>query len=106
MHKTAQAWFSGPSASANDLPAQTPSLLADWNAYAASSRAAEEEEDAALGFDIESAVRSANDKVSGTFNVYVLGEFYSFIESKITLSRIQLFIEFRNTMFMFICTIY
>lgn len=70
MHKTAQAWFSGPSASANDLPAQTPSLLADWNAYAASSRAAHQD-DASLGFDIESAVRSANDKVSGTFNVYV-----------------------------------
>ena len=71
MHKTAQAWFSGPSASGDDLPNQTPSLLADWNAYAASTRAPEEDDPSALGFDLEAAVRTANDKVSGTFNVYV-----------------------------------
>ncbi|KAL1817981.1 hypothetical protein DCAR_0522485 [Daucus carota subsp. sativus] len=73
MHKTAQAWFSGPSASGDDLPNQTPSLLADWNAYAASTRAPEEDDPSALGFDLEAAVRTANDKVSGTFNVVSKG---------------------------------
>ncbi|VFQ62105.1 unnamed protein product [Cuscuta campestris] len=68
MHKTAQAWFTGgPS---NDLEKKPPSLLADWNAYAA---AKDDEESSSLGFDLESAVRSANDKVTGTFSVVSKG---------------------------------
>lgn len=65
MHKTAQAWFGGGPSSA-DLQNQPPSLLADWNAYAASKET--EDPESGLGFDLEAAVR---DKVSGTFNVYV-----------------------------------
>lgn len=64
MHKVAQTWFTGgPSNDPQESPA---SLLADWNAYAAS------QDDAAppsLGFDLEAAVQTANDKVSGTFGV-------------------------------------
>lgn len=71
MQKTAQAWFSGPSASADDLPKQTPSLLADWNAYAAQQD--DLDSSSALPFDLEAAVRTANDKVSGTFNVVSKG---------------------------------
>lgn len=71
MHKTAQSWFTGgPSKKNSDLNKQTPSLLADWNAYAASSQSNQDLDDSTgLGFDLEAAVRSANDKVSGTFNV-------------------------------------
>ncbi|KAI4340004.1 hypothetical protein MLD38_024884 [Melastoma candidum] len=68
MQKMAQSWFS---ASPDELQKPSSSLLSDWNSYAAS-----QESDAAgggsafnIGFDIESAVRSANDSVSGTFNV-------------------------------------
>lgn len=74
MQKTAQSWFGGgPSSSSNnagDLQKQSSSLLADWNAYA-SSKPTEDPESSALGFDLEAAVRTANDKVSGTFDVYV-----------------------------------
>ncbi|KAG5569885.1 hypothetical protein H5410_059651 [Solanum commersonii] len=64
MHKTAQSWFTGgPS---NDLEKTPSSLLADWNAYAATQ---DEGSSSDLGFDLEAAVRTANDKVSGTFNV-------------------------------------
>lgn len=67
MQKTAQAWFSGgPS---NDLKKSPPSLLADWNAYAASKASEDLDDSSGIGFDIESAARTANDKVSGTFNV-------------------------------------
>lgn len=70
MHKTAQSWFTGgPSQSNSDLNKKPPSLLADWNAYAASSSDADSQ-DLDLGFDIESAVRT---KVSGTFNVVSKG---------------------------------
>ncbi|GAA0160557.1 hypothetical protein LIER_17087 [Lithospermum erythrorhizon] len=68
MQKAAQTWFSGgPS---NDLQ-KTTSLVADWNSYAAS-----QDEDAAVsdpGFDLEAAVRTANDTVSGTFSVVSKG---------------------------------
>ncbi|KAG0473884.1 hypothetical protein HPP92_015221 [Vanilla planifolia] len=65
--QTAQAWFTGgPTGSKQDNTSS--SLLADWNSYA-SSRSAEDGGSSALGFDIEAAVRTANDKVSGTFNV-------------------------------------
>lgn len=67
MQKMAQGWFLG---STNGEEQQKPSssLLADWNSYAA-AQASEESSDLGLGFDLESAVRSANDTVSGTFNV-------------------------------------
>ncbi|KAI4340003.1 hypothetical protein MLD38_024884 [Melastoma candidum] len=72
MQKMAQSWFS---ASPDELQKPSSSLLSDWNSYAAS-----QESDAAgggsafnIGFDIESAVRSANDSVSGTFNVVTKG---------------------------------
>ncbi|KAL7186796.1 hypothetical protein ACSBR2_028508 [Camellia fascicularis] len=49
------------------------SLLADWNSYASSKAS---EQSTALGvfdLDLESAVRSANDTVAGTFNVVSKG---------------------------------
>jgi hypothetical protein len=69
MHKTAQAWFTGGlSSSAGASSSGSQSVLAEWNSYAA-ARSAEEEADYGLDFDIESSVRTANDKVSGTFSV-------------------------------------
>lgn len=70
MQKTAQAWFvGGPSGGELPKSSSSSSLLADWNSYAASKSAEEAASSSALGFDIEAAVRTANDKVSGTFNV-------------------------------------
>ncbi|XP_022758878.1 protein transport protein SFT2-like [Durio zibethinus] len=64
MKKTAHSWFlGGPSSSGVDQQ-KSPSLLADWNGYAAS----QDSDSAALGFDLEAAVRTTTDKVSGTFN--------------------------------------
>ncbi|XP_076909635.1 protein transport protein sft2-like [Bidens hawaiensis] len=74
-----QSWFSGGSAGDNNpnslpksLSAPSSSLLSDWNSYAATK-----DSDAGSSFvgsfDIESAVRSANDTVSGTFNVVTRG---------------------------------
>ncbi|KAK4758909.1 hypothetical protein SAY87_020210 [Trapa incisa] len=68
MQKTAQSWFTG-GPSIGEQPKSSPSLLADWNAYSAS----QESSDSLLGFDIEAAVRTANDKVTGTFNVVSKG---------------------------------
>lgn len=69
MLHSAQAWFQGgPTGSGGELQKTSSSLLADWNSYAA-SRSAEDDDASAFGFDIESAVRNANDKVTGTFNV-------------------------------------
>lgn len=52
----------------------TPSLLADWNSYASAKSSEESASTAFIGsFDLESAVRSANDTVSGTFNVVSKG---------------------------------
>nr|XP_034899596.1 uncharacterized protein LOC118037657 [Populus alba] len=65
-----QRWFSS---SGEDQQQEKPpsSLLADWNSYAATSDANESTN--GLGsfgsFDLEAAVRSANDTFSGTFNV-------------------------------------
>ncbi|KAI4319514.1 hypothetical protein MLD38_033102 [Melastoma candidum] len=73
MQKTAQAWFTGGPSGAgggDSYQSQKPSVLADWNAYAAT---ADTSSDSVLGFDIESAVRTANDKVSGTFDVVSKG---------------------------------
>ncbi|XP_047976569.1 protein transport protein SFT2-like [Salvia hispanica] len=73
-----QNWFSGGVADNGNSPqpatASSSSLLADWNSYA-STRSSDETTGGALAgvFDIESAVRSANDTVSGTFNVVSKG---------------------------------
>ncbi|WOL19200.1 protein transport protein SFT2 [Canna indica] len=76
MKQTAQAWFSGGPSERDRPPSSSssaPSLLADWNSYAA-SKAAEESGSSGLGaFDIEAAVRTANDKVAGTFSVVSKG---------------------------------
>jgi hypothetical protein len=73
MHKTAQAWFTGgPSSSGGASSSGSQSVLAEWNSYAA-ARSAEEDADLGFDFDIESAVRTANDKVSGTFSVVTKG---------------------------------
>ncbi|KAJ6800091.1 protein transport protein SFT2 [Iris pallida] len=69
--KTAQAWFSG--GSGDPLKPTSSSLLADWNSYAAASSRSEADGGSGLGFDLESAVRSANDKVTGTFSVVSKG---------------------------------
>ncbi|XP_031093083.1 protein transport protein SFT2-like [Ipomoea triloba] len=64
MQKIAQTWFTGgPSDNLQETP---PSLLADWNAYASSQ---DNGSPSSLGFDLEAAVQTANDKVSGTFGV-------------------------------------
>lgn len=67
MQKMAQEWFSGGSSSVEQQKPSS-SLLADWNTYAA-AQTSEDSSDLGLGFDLESAVRSANDTVTGTFNV-------------------------------------
>lgn len=70
MQKMAQEWFSQSGSGADDSQNTSSSLLADWNSYAA-SQSTDESSSLGLGFDLESAVRSANDTVSGTFSVYV-----------------------------------
>lgn len=71
LEKMSQGWFSMSGSSSGDQQQQQQqsgsSLLADWNSYAASRDF--EESGGSFGFDIESAVRSANDTVSGTFSV-------------------------------------
>lgn len=66
MQKTSPGWFTGgPSI---EIAQPTSSLLADWNAYATASKS-EIEADVDSSFDIEAAVRTANDKVTSTFDV-------------------------------------
>ncbi|KAF5726527.1 protein transport protein SFT2 [Tripterygium wilfordii] len=68
MQKTAQAWFMrGPSGITDQQ--KSSSLLADWNAYAA----LQEPDSSASGFDLEAAVRTSSDKVTGTLNVVSKG---------------------------------
>ncbi|GMH30059.1 hypothetical protein Nepgr_031902 [Nepenthes gracilis] len=64
-----QGWFTGSEESQRTKP--TSSLLADWNSYA-SSRASEDNS-SSLGLDLKAAYRSANDTVTGTFNVVSKG---------------------------------
>ncbi|XP_006656231.1 protein transport protein SFT2 [Oryza brachyantha] len=72
-----QAWLSGTGASSSSAAAAAsssspqPSLLAEWNSYAAARSA--EEDGGGFGIDIEAAVRSANDRVAGTFGVVSKG---------------------------------
>ncbi|KAL3736567.1 protein transport protein sft2 [Eucalyptus grandis] len=77
MQKMAQSWFSpdggsGGGGGGEDPQKPSSSLLADWNSYA-SSREAGDDAGFGIGFDIESAVKSANDSVSGTFSVVSKG---------------------------------
>ncbi|KAL3508332.1 hypothetical protein ACH5RR_027733 [Cinchona calisaya] len=77
-----QKWFSAATSGDNVNSQQTtsssssPSLLSDWNSYAA-SRASEDSSSSSSsllpGVDLESTVRSANDTISGTFNVVSKG---------------------------------
>ncbi|KAM7499032.1 hypothetical protein LguiA_023446 [Lonicera macranthoides] len=72
-----QKWFSAGTGVEDDeiqkLPPTSSSLLSDWNSYA-SSRASEESSTTLVaGFDLEAAVRSANDSVTGTFDVVSKG---------------------------------
>jgi hypothetical protein len=60
-----QAWFSGsgsgPSPSSSPVAtSQPPSLLAEWNSYAA-ARSAEEDVGSGFGINMEANVCSAND---------------------------------------------
>ncbi|CAM8941175.1 unnamed protein product [Rhodiola kirilowii] len=74
MLKTAQDWFKKETASGDvEDPAEPPassSLLAKWNSYTSSFTS---EEGSPLRFDLESAVRSANEKVTGAFSVVTKG---------------------------------
>ncbi|KAF6164949.1 hypothetical protein GIB67_037463 [Kingdonia uniflora] len=71
MQKHSQSWFLGGPSTNDDPKSSSSSLLADWNSYAAASKASERRE--WIRVDIEAAVRSANDTVSGTFNVVSKG---------------------------------
>ncbi|CAA2981742.1 transport SFT2-like [Olea europaea subsp. europaea] len=74
-----QKWFSVGGGDNENSQLQTTSqppssLLADWNSYAATKSSEESSSSSFAGvFDLESAVRSANDTVSGTFNVVSKG---------------------------------
>lgn len=69
MQKMAQGWFTqGGGGGSEGFEKPQSSLLADWRSYAA-SQTSDESSTSGLGFDLESAVRSANETVSGTFNV-------------------------------------
>lgn len=62
-------WFSsGSGPSSSSAASSQPSLLAEWNSYAA-ARSAEDDAGDGFGIDIEAAVRSANDRVAGTFGM-------------------------------------
>lgn len=70
-----QSWFTWNTSSEDQqLQPSSSSLLSDWNSYAA-AQASEESSSlgSGLGFDIESAVRSANNTVTGTFSVVSKG---------------------------------
>ncbi|XP_057440973.1 protein transport protein SFT2-like [Lotus japonicus] len=71
-----EGWFSRvPSDDQQQKPASSssssPSLLADWNSYASST--SQDTSNSGIAFDLESAVRSANNTVTGTFNVVSKG---------------------------------
>ncbi|XP_027932199.1 protein transport protein SFT2 isoform X2 [Vigna unguiculata] len=66
-----QGWFSAPSGGEEEAKPSS-SLLADWNSYA-TAQSSQDSSNLGLSFDLESAVRSANDTVSGTFSVVSKG---------------------------------
>ncbi|CAK8538950.1 unnamed protein product [Lathyrus sativus] len=68
-----ESWFSSSTSPSDDQqkPASSSSsssLLADWNSYATSQQE-QDPSNSAISFDLESAVRSANNTVTGTFSV-------------------------------------
>ncbi|KAK7276991.1 hypothetical protein RIF29_18140 [Crotalaria pallida] len=65
-----EGWFS-PSRSQSEPPPPSSSLLAEWNSYASTTTTSSQ--DSPIPFDLESAVRSANDTFTGTFNVVSKG---------------------------------
>ncbi|XWS75924.1 hypothetical protein CRYUN_Cryun01aG0133200 [Craigia yunnanensis] len=69
MTNTVQSWFLGGPSSISVYQQKSPSLPADWNADAAS----QDSDSSALGFDLDAAVRTTTDKVSGTFDVVSKG---------------------------------
>jgi hypothetical protein len=72
MQRTAQAWFMGGPSSTNQQ--KSPSLLADWNAYAASKSESEDADlEAAVPESFAPLIRTANDTVMGTFNIMSKG---------------------------------
>lgn len=71
MRKTAQAWFTG--GLANDVQKAPSSLLADWNAYAASRTSEVTGSSSTNGLDLEAAVKTSNHKVNGTFDSVAKG---------------------------------
>ncbi|XP_004139775.1 protein transport protein SFT2 [Cucumis sativus] len=74
MQKMAQGWFTQGGSSGSDNQLKTSSsLLADWNSYAESQAADDSTFNLGIGLDLESAVRSANETVSGTFSVVSKG---------------------------------
>uniref|UniRef100_A0A7N0ZX87 Vesicle transport protein n=1 Tax=Kalanchoe fedtschenkoi TaxID=63787 RepID=A0A7N0ZX87_KALFE len=73
MFKTAQDWFQKNTASTDvedPVEPASSSLLAKWNSYTSSWSS---EEGSPFRLDLESAVRSANEKVSGAFSVVSKG---------------------------------
>lgn len=64
-----EGWFSTSSSPIEDQQKLgSSSLLADWNSYASSQQELQPS-NSAISFDLESAVRSANNTVTGTFSV-------------------------------------
>ncbi|KAF7140684.1 hypothetical protein RHSIM_Rhsim06G0233000 [Rhododendron simsii] len=75
-----QSWFSLGSSTGEDSNRKPPqptttssssSLLSDWNSYASSEASEDSGGSLVRGFYLKSAVRSANDTVTGTFNVVI-----------------------------------
>ncbi|KAK7299905.1 hypothetical protein RJT34_10734 [Clitoria ternatea] len=65
-----EGWFSR--SSDDDPQKPSSSLLSQWNSYA-SQQQQHDSSNSLIAFDLESAVRSANDTVTGTFNVVSKG---------------------------------
>ncbi|CAI8587062.1 unnamed protein product [Vicia faba] len=67
-----ESWFSSSTSPSDDqqkpASSSSSSLLADWNSYATSQQE-QDSSNSAISFDLESAVRSANNTVTGTFSV-------------------------------------
>ncbi|XP_061337635.1 protein transport protein SFT2-like [Gastrolobium bilobum] len=71
-----EGWFSSSRSDDDEQKSAAPSsssLLADWNSYASSQDNSNSNSNLGIPFDLESAVRSANDTVTGTFNVVSKG---------------------------------
>lgn len=75
MLKTAHDWFQKNTANDDPVdndptePPASSSLLSKWNSYT-SSISSEDGSSSSLKLDLESAVRSANEKFTGVFSVY------------------------------------